>query len=68
LNILILCGISVFLAQLHEQDNTAPIHYFSCNFTPEQLNELRDTFRSEVAGKVVDWRSVILFMQLSQKN
>ena len=40
----------------------------STHFTSEQLNKLRDTFQNEVAGKVVEWHSVSLFMQLSQNN
>ena len=51
-----------------DSPHSSYVQHLSTHFTPEQLNELRDTFRSEVAGKVVDWRSVILFMQLSQKN
>jgi hypothetical protein len=32
------------------------------------LNNLQETFRTEVAGKVVEWRSVCLFMELSTKT
>jgi hypothetical protein len=32
------------------------------------LNNLQETFRSEVAGKVVEWRSVCLFMELCTKT
>jgi putative ATPase len=39
----------------------------SAYFSPEQLNNLRETFRNEVAGTVVEWHSVSLFMQLNQK-
>ncbi len=39
----------------------------SAYFSPEQLNYLRETFLNEVAGKVVEWHSVSLFMQLKPK-
>ena len=39
----------------------------SAYFSPEQLNNLRETFLNEVAGKVVEWHSVSLFMQLKPK-
>ncbi|MBT5794566.1 MAG: hypothetical protein HOI10_06840, partial [Deltaproteobacteria bacterium] len=40
----------------------------SAHFSADQLNNLQETFRSEVAGKVVEWRSVCLFMELSTKT
>ena len=40
----------------------------SAHFSADQLNNLQETFRSEVAGKVVEWRSVCLFMELCRKT
>ena len=40
----------------------------STYFSADQMNNLQETFRSEVAGKVVEWRSVCLFMELSTKT
>jgi len=40
----------------------------SAHFSDEELNNLQETFRSEVAGKVVEWRSVCLFMELCKKT
>ena len=36
----------------------------SAYFSQEQINALREIFRSQVVGKIVNWRSVSLFMQL----
>jgi len=40
----------------------------SANFSADQLNNLEETFQNEVAGKVVEWRSVCLFMELCKKT
>ncbi|HBR60667.1 MAG TPA: hypothetical protein DEA86_09550 [Deltaproteobacteria bacterium] len=40
----------------------------SAHFSADQLNNLQETFRNEVAGKVVEWRSVCLFMELCRKT
>ena len=40
----------------------------STHFLPEQLHDLHETFRSEVAGNVVKWSSVYLFMELCKKT
>ena len=40
----------------------------SAHFSKNQLNSLQETFRNEVAGKVVEWRSVYLFMELCRKT
>ncbi len=40
----------------------------SANLSSEELNYLRNIFRNEVAGKVVEWRSVCLFMELCKKT
>ncbi|MDP6294638.1 MAG: hypothetical protein QF618_01365, partial [SAR324 cluster bacterium] len=40
----------------------------SANFSADQLNNLEETFQNEVAGKVVEWRSVCLFMELCRKT
>ena len=40
----------------------------SIHFSDEELNNLKEIFLSEVAGKVVEWRSVSLFMELCTKT
>jgi hypothetical protein len=40
----------------------------SANLSSEELIYLRNIFRNEVAGKVVEWRSVSLFMELCNKT
>ena len=40
----------------------------STHFSADQLNNLQETFRSEVAGQVVEWHSVCLFMELCKKT
>jgi len=51
-----------------ESPHSSYVEHLSTHFTLAQLNKLRDTFRNEVAGKIVKWNSVSLFMQLSLNN
>ena len=58
--------IEQWLPSHPDSPNSSYGQRLSAYFSPEQLNYLRETFRNEVAGTVVDWHSVSLFMQLNQ--
>ena len=59
--------IEQWLPSQPDSPNSSYGQRLSAYFSPEQLNYLRETFRNEVAGTVVEWHSVSLFMQLNQK-
>jgi len=60
--------IEQWFAVQTESSHSSYGQLLSAHFTADQLNNLQDTFRTEVAGKVVEWRSVCLFMELSTKT
>ena len=58
------------IEQWFQSHQDSPSNYgqlLSAYFSPEQINNLRETFLIDVAGSVVEWHSVSLFMQLKQK-
>ena len=60
--------IEQWFAVQPESSHSSYGQLLSTHFSADQLNNLQETFRSEVAGKVVEWRSVCLFMELSTKT
>nr|MCS5554043.1 AAA family ATPase [SAR324 cluster bacterium] len=49
-----------------EKQYSGYLHELSSFISQEQLQVLNECFRKEIAGKVVEWRSVCLFMRLSK--
>jgi len=60
--------IEQWFAVQPESSHSSYKQLLSAHFSVNQLNNLQETFRSEVAGKVVEWRSVCLFMELCTKT
>ena len=60
--------IEQWFAVQPESSHSSYGQLLSAHFSVNQLNNLQETFRSEVAGKVVEWRSVCLFMELCTKT
>ena len=49
-----------------EKQYSGYLHELSSFISQEQLQVLNECFLKEIAGKVVEWRSVCLFMRLSK--